>query len=120
VTPDLSAVLHNLVEVVSLASFLVGVVPVYGPAVLCSARMIRREGWVRTLIEPAVVGSLLAVGIAGWSFITVDFTPRLVWIGFPFAATLAARWLTQGRPADLLDRLPMPTALAGPSPAPAG
>jgi hypothetical protein len=120
VTPNLTAVLHNLVELVSLLSFVVGVVPVYGPALLCFVRMVRRDGWWSSVVDPAVVGSALAVGIAGWSFITVDFTPRLVWIGFPLAASLTARWLTEGRPADLLDRLPMPAALAGPSPAAAG
>jgi hypothetical protein len=113
VTPDLSAVVHNLTEVVSLASFLIGVVPLYGPAVLQFVRMVRSEGWLRSAVDPAVVGAVLAAGIGGWSFITVDFTPRVVWIGFPFAATLTARWLCEGRPAEWLGRVRMPAALVG-------
>ena len=50
----------------------------------------------------------MALGICFWSFITVDLTPRLFWIGFPFATTLAAEWFSEGRPADWLAKLRIP------------
>ena len=60
------------------------------------------------LTDPATVGVIMALGICGWTLITVDLTPRLFWIGYPFAVTLAARWLSDGRPAERLAALRIP------------
>jgi hypothetical protein len=88
VTPDIGNTVHNLTDIISLAAFVVGTGPLLVPSFL------------------------VALGICGWSFITVDLTPRLFWIGFPFAATLTARWFSEGRPKEWLDRLPL-TSLVG-------
>jgi hypothetical protein len=112
VTPDVSNLVHNLTDVISLGSFVVGVGPLLIPAFLAYLRAARRDGWVRSCIDPAVVGVVLTLGVCFWSFITVDLTPRLFWIGFPFAATLAARWFSEGRPAEWLDRLPLVRRIA--------
>jgi hypothetical protein len=105
VTPDLGDMVANLTDVVSLGSFVVGA----GPLVLLSflrwRQLAASEGVVRAAVDPAVVGVLIALGICAWSFITVDLTPRLFWIGYPFAASLAAAWSSEGRPAEWLGSL---------------
>jgi hypothetical protein len=113
VTPDISNFLHNVGDVISLGAFVVGAGVLLVPALLAYRRSARADGWFRALVDPAVIGVFTAFGICFWSFITVDLTPRLFWIGFPFAATLAARWLSDGRPAEWLGRLRLPAALTG-------
>lgn len=113
VTPGIQDTIHNLTDVISLGSFAIGVVPLFLPAALEYGGRIRREGWLAATVSPEVIGCLLTVGISGWSFITVDLTPRLMWMGFPFAATLTASWLSRSGPAEVLERLPMPRALVG-------
>jgi hypothetical protein len=112
VTPDIGNTVHNLTDIISLAAFVVGTGPLLVPSFLVCLRTARRDGWWRVITDPAVVGVVVALGICGWSFITVDLTPRLFWIGFPFAATLTARWFSEGRPKEWLDRLPL-TSLVG-------
>jgi hypothetical protein len=111
VTPDLDDIFNNLGDVVSLASFAVGVLPFLIPSFLRWRQLARTSGWIDASLEPAVVGVVIALGICGWSFITVDLTPRLFWIAFPFAASLTAQWCSEGRPAQWLDRLPWPVSL---------
>ncbi len=111
VTPDLGDLFSNLFDVVSLASFAVGVLPLLIPAFLQYRRGAAAQGWIVALFDPAVVGVLGALGICAWSFITVDLTPRLFWIGFPFAVSLAARWFDEGRPADWLAERRIPERL---------
>ncbi len=111
VTPDIGDVIHNLTDIVSLGSFAVGVLPMLIPSYLMFRKSARADGWVSALLDPATVGVLMALGICGWSFITVDLTPRLFWIGFPFAASQAALWFSQGRPKDWLEKLPIPNVL---------
>lgn len=111
VTPSLTNTTHNLTDVVSLFSFAVGVGPLFIPAFLQCRRMAREDGWFRVLLHPAVVGVVLTLGISAWSFITVDLTPRLMWMGFPFAASLAADWWAEGRPREWLESAPVPGAL---------
>ncbi len=82
---------------------MVGVGPLIVPSILVGWRILRREGWLGLVQDPAVVGVVLALGICAWSFITVDLTPRLFWIGFPFAASLTARWLSEGRQHDWIE-----------------
>ncbi len=113
VTPDISAVEHNLTDVLSLGAFVVGVGPLLVPSILVGWRILRREGWLGLVQDPAVVGVVLALGICAWSFITVDLTPRLFWIGFPFAASLTARWFSEGRQHDWIEGNRAIGALAG-------
>ena len=108
VTPDVGNTVHNLTDVISLAAFVVGAGPLLFPAAVVARSMLRTEGLLRTVLTPEVLGTLLALGICGWSFITVDLTPRLFWIGFPFAATLLARWVSTGTRAERLARLRLP------------
>ena len=82
--------------------------PENGDTFLAYRREARRSGWVRAAVDPAVIGVLTALGICFWSAITVDLTPRLFWIGTPFAATLVARWFSDGRPRDWLNQLTVP------------
>ena len=111
VTPDVGNIIHNAGDIIGLASFVVGA----GPLLIISAlrywRVKGRQGWIQAAIDPAVVGVVVALGICGWSFITVDLTPRIFWIGFPFATSLAAYWFTEGRPAEWLDKLRLPRSL---------
>lgn len=111
VTPDLSDIVSNLIDVISLASFAVGVLPLLIPSFLVWRRMAATRGWFAALLDPAVVGVVTALGICGWSFLTVDLTPRLFWIGFPFAASLTASWFSEGAPRAWLDRLPLPASM---------
>lgn len=111
VTPDLADIVHNLTDIISLASFAVGVLPLLIPAYLVARKSARDGGWLSAVLDPATVGVIIALGICGWSLITVDLTPRLFWIGFPFAATQAAKWFSQGRPKEWLDGLKLPTIL---------
>lgn len=111
VTIDLDDIINNLTDVVSLASFVIGVGPLLVPSFLRLRRLAAEEGWWPALLDPAVVGVALALGICGWSFLTVDLTPRLFWMGFPFAATLTAQWFSSGRPREWLERAPVPAAL---------
>ncbi|CAN5562436.1 hypothetical protein BH10ACT3_BH10ACT3_12430 [soil metagenome] len=113
VTPDLKDVVSNLIDIISLGSFAVGVLPLLIPSFLWWRRTARTDGWFPALLDPAVVGVVVAIGICGWSFITVDLTPRLFWIAFPFATTLAARWFSAGRPKQWLDGLRLPAWLVG-------
>ncbi|UDY34108.1 hypothetical protein [Dermatobacter hominis] len=104
VTPNIQNTVHNLTDVISLGAFVVGVGPFVVPAFLAYLREARRTGWIRAVVDPAVVGVVVALGICFWSGITVDVTPRLFWIGTPFAATLVARWFSEGRPEEWLAR----------------
>lgn len=108
VTPNLANILHNLGDVVSLGAFLVGVGPFVIIGFLAWRRESQRCGYLRALLDPAVVGVLAALGICFWSGITVDLTPRLFWIGTPFAATLVARWLSGGSAQTRLGTMPIP------------
>ncbi len=115
VKPNIQNTVHNLTDVVSLGAFLVGVAPFVVLAFLAVLREARRSGWIPAVVDPAVVGVVVALGICFWSGITVDLTPRLFWIGTPFAATLVARWFSEGRPRAWLDGLGIPGLPASPS-----
>ena len=108
VKPNVQNTIHNLTDVISLGAFIVGAGPFLVPSFLAYLREARRTGWLTAAIDPAVVGVVLALGICFWSGITVDLTPRLFWIGTPFAATLIARWFSEGKPKAWLERVPIP------------
>lgn len=111
VTIDIDDIINNLTDVISLASFAVGVGPLLIPAALQFRRDASDDGWLDAVLRPATVGVLITVGICVWSFLTVDLTPRLFWMGFPFAASMAAQWFSAGQPKEWLDDLKLPAAL---------
>lgn len=111
VTPDLADIANNLLDVVSLGSFAIGVLPLLVPSFLVWRRWAAARGLLDATLDPAVIGVLTTLGICGWSFLTVDLTPRLFWIGFPFAASLTASWFSEGAPREWLARLPLPRAV---------
>jgi len=113
VTPDLADVLANAGDVISLMSFAVGVGPLLVPSILVWSQRRRTSGLVGATIDPATIGVLLGIGLCAWSFITVDLTPRIFWIAFPFAASLTAVWFSHGRPAAFLERRALVRTLAG-------
>jgi hypothetical protein len=112
VLPDLADVVNNLTDVVSLGSFAVGVLPLLVLAFLRWGQLRREDGWIESLLDPAVIGVVVTLGICSWSFITVDLTPRLFWMAYPFAATLAAQWFATGRAREWADGLPFLASLS--------
>ncbi|MFZ4516921.1 MAG: hypothetical protein ACOYOP_00920 [Microthrixaceae bacterium] len=113
VTPNLSSMGWNLGNPFGLIALLVGAFPYVVLAFLGYRVRARAEGWFHGLIDWAVVGVVIALGINFWAFITVKTSPRLFWIGIPFCLVLAARWLAQGRAGDSLERLRLPASLVG-------
>lgn len=111
VLPGLGPIGHNLSDPVGVASFVIGVAPLAVPALLRYRRLVSELGWVAATSRPEVVGLLLGLGLTGWTIITADMSPRHFWVAFPFAASLTAAWLSRGRPAAWLERLPLPASL---------
>ncbi|MDQ2679065.1 MAG: hypothetical protein M3Y51_10005, partial [Actinomycetota bacterium] len=91
-----------------------GLAPLLVPAGLWFSRRVRAVGWVDAAVDPAVVGVLGGLGLLGWILVTADLSPRFFWPCFPFAATLCARWWSEGRPAAALERWSLPRSLVGP------
>ncbi len=121
VTPNLSSLGWNMGNPFGLLALLLGAAPYVVLAFLGYRVRARAEGWFAGLVDWAVVGVVIALGINFWAFITVKTSPRLFWIGIPFCLVLAARWLAEGRAADRLGSLRLPAALVGPpEPEPAG
>lgn len=115
---DLGLLSFNLTPT-GLGVLVLGLAPLLVPALLWFRRRVGEVGWVEASLDPAVVGVVAGLGLLGWILITADLSPRFFWPCFPFAATLAARWCSEGRAAERLERLPMPRALVGASDAPA-
>ena len=91
-----------------------GLAPLLVPAALWFTRRVRTVGWVEAGVDPAVVGVLGGLGLLAWILVTADLSPRFFWPCFPFAATLCARWLSEGRAAEVLQRWSLPRSLVGP------
>ncbi|MFM7070097.1 MAG: hypothetical protein ACKOYM_11645 [Actinomycetes bacterium] len=108
VKPNVAAVLWNLGNGFGFVALALGALPLVVLSFWGYRVRARTDGWWSALIDPAAVGVLLAMGINFWAFITVKTSPRLFWIGFPFAVPLAARWLSQGRPWERLQRVRVP------------
>lgn len=103
-TPDPGIVVSNLTDAVGLVGLVLGAGPFLVPAYGELRRELHRSGPAVVATDPAVVGVLMAIGVTSWSLVAGDLTPRLFWIGVPFAATLVARWFSDGRPRVWLDR----------------
>ena len=109
---DLSLLSFNL-GIPGLVVLVAGLAPLLVPGALWFRGRVRSVGWLDAVVDPAVVGVLGGLGLLGWILITADLSPRFFWPCFPFAATLCARWWSDGRPAEVLERSPIPTALTG-------
>ncbi len=108
---NLGAVLNNLLGPVGLVSFLLATVWIYIPALLVIRGRVRADGVVDTLRRPAVLGVAITVALCAWTVLAADLSPRFAWVGFPFAATLAAEWLSTGRASERLRTLRLPAWL---------
>ncbi len=109
---DLGLLSFNL-ALPGLGVLILGLAPLLLPGALWYRHRVRSVGWVEATIDPAVVGVLGGLGLLGWILITADLSPRFFWPCFPFAATLCARWWSEGRPAEVLSDAPVPHALVG-------
>ena len=110
--PSIAAFTNNLFGPVGIASFLVATVPLFLPALLATRDRVRADGVAAALTEPAVVGVVLTAGLCAWVSLAADLSPRFAWVGFPFAASLAATYFRHGRGAELVGRLPFPRWLS--------
>jgi len=108
VTPDVDDFVHNLTDAPGLVAVALGVGPFLALSFLAYRREALRSGWVDAAIDPAVVGVVLAAGVGLWASVSADLSPRLFWIGVPFAASLVAGWFSEGRPRAWLDGLGTP------------
>lgn len=115
-SPALANVGNNLFDLIGLASFVIAVGPLLVPAALGVLRSAARRGWLGALVDPAVVGVLGAAAVTTWAVLTAALSPRMMWIGLPFAATLAARWFDAGPLRSWMDRLALPRWLIGAPP----
>ena len=96
VAPKLSTFLFNLGSLKSTLFFAIGMAPVVVPALLEIWRMQRESGW-RSLLDgpasPDVVGFALVVLLNLYSIVSTDLTLRTGWLVWPFAVSLACRWV---------------------------
>jgi hypothetical protein len=113
--PTFGAFMNNLLGPIGAISFLVATVPLFLPALLAARQEQRANGWLATLLDPAVVGVVITVGLCLWVMAAADLSPRFAWIGFPFAAALAARWFDEGRAAAWLRARRLPAWLDRPA-----
>ena len=108
VSPNVDSVVWNLTNGPSLVALVAGIGPLLALSILSVRRRAHCAGWWPALVDPAVTGVVVVVAVNAWSLITVKTSPRLFWIAFPFAISLAARWLSEGRPRAWLDGLRIP------------
>lgn len=79
-------------HVLNLVPLAVAIVPIALPAVWRILQLKRTEGWAAALGRPEAVGVEFFVAMLGYTWISHDLSPRLFFIGLPFAAMLAAEW----------------------------
>jgi hypothetical protein len=99
---DMGIKLRVLVEnqhVFNLTPMAIAILPVALPAVWRLLQLKRVDGWWATLIRPEAVGFELFVAVTAYTWISHDLSPRLFFIGVPFAAWLAVQWFDT-EPAD--------------------
>jgi hypothetical protein len=109
--PSVTAFLFNL-GTLSFLTVVVAGAPLFVPALLQLRNEIRRAGWFETVTRPASVGLLGVCALCLWVFVAADLSPRFLWVGFPFAASMTADWLGEGHLGALLDRV-RPERLVG-------
>lgn len=113
--PSLDRLANNLFDPLNPFTFFIGVLPLLIPALLRFRQMVRADGWFNSLVDPAVMGVLVALAICVWTIPITNISSRVFWIGCPFAASLAAVWFAQGKPGRWLQNLRLPTWLVGES-----
>jgi hypothetical protein len=79
--------------------------PLYVPAMLKWWAETRRVGLLNATLRPAPAGLLCTIGLLLWVLAGADFSSRFTWVGFPFAAAMAAEWFDAGGIRSVLDRL---------------
>lgn len=105
--PGLGPLSNNLSDPFGLVAFLFGVAPLAVPAFLQYRRMAAADGWRNAITSPAVVGVAIGFALTAWTIVAADMSPRHFWVAFPFAASLTADWLAEGRAREWLGRLPL-------------
>ncbi len=104
-SPSLGALINNLLSPIGLVTFVIGVAPLFLPALLVIRDRLRSTSSIETLVDPAVVGVLLTAVLVLWVTMAADLSSRFAWVGTPFAASLAAMWFESGRAGEWLQGL---------------
>ncbi len=110
-SPRLSLLISNALSP-SLVAVVIAGFTLFLPALLYLIGRIRSDGWFDAVTEPAAVGFILVCALCVWVLASADLSPRFLWVGFPFAASMTADWLAQGHLGPLLERL-APERLVG-------
>ncbi|MBV6507796.1 MAG: hypothetical protein JJLCMIEE_00854 [Acidimicrobiales bacterium] len=110
--PNVGTFVDNVSDPIGIASFLLATLWLFVPALLVVGQRIREAGWKQTALDPAVVGIAMTGALCLWVTPAADLSPRFAWLGFPFAASLAAVWFSEGRPQKWLDGLHLPPRLS--------
>lgn len=101
-SPDPLLLINNVLSPVSLVTFLIGTVPLFGPALVVVLHRVRSDGWRTVALDPAVVGLAVTAALLVWVALAADMSARFAWAGSPFAASLAAVWFGSGRVGERL------------------
>lgn len=96
-SPSGGALINNLLSPIGLVTFLLGVGPLFVPALLVLRRRVVARGVVEVVRDPAAVGIGLTMLLVLWVTLAADLSPRFAWVGAPFAASLATLWFESGR-----------------------
>jgi len=104
-SPSLGALVNNLLSPIGLVTFVIGVGPLYVPALLTVRDRLRSQPLPATLSDPAVVGVAITGVLVLWVTLAADLSSRFAWVGTPFAASLAALWFDSAKVDEWLGRL---------------
>ncbi len=104
-SPSLGALVNNLLSPIGLVTFLIGVGPLYVPALLALRDRLRSKPVMTALLDPAVVGVALTGVLVLWVTLAADLSSRFAWVGTPFAASLAAVWFESDKVGEWLARI---------------
>lgn len=96
-SPSTDALIDNLLSPVGLVAFLIGVVPLFGPALLVIRRRLDGSRWFDVVSDPAVAGVAVTALLLVWVTLAADLSARFGWVGMPYAASLAVIWFDSGR-----------------------
>ncbi len=114
---DMGIKFEVLVEnqhVLNLAPMALAILPLGLPAFWRILPRKRIDGWVATLMSPDVVGFTMFVAVTLYTWIGHGLSPRLFFVGMPFAAWLAAerfgtaparKWITRIRALPFAERI---------------
>lgn len=103
-SPSLGALVNNLLSPVGLVTFVIGVGPLYVPALLAVRDRLRSQSLTTALLDPAVAGVAITAVLVLWVTLAADLSSRFAWVGTPFAASLAALWVESDKVDEWLAR----------------